>query len=1210
MTKESVHAWKKLLHWIAGSTALVLLILLSLHSLIPEIISRETVQEKIKTALSASIPGRVDFKTLEVSLLPLPEAVIRGGSLSLPGAAEFRVESAIIVPRVLSLLAGKVRIKRVQLYAPQISVILHNREKRVPFSLEELKKQISDGLNALSEKAYGMRIDLKKGTLHLSDRDGPLLSLQDLHGKADVSDDLRIALTSTASFSKKMQLDVRMNPAAFKGIAALTLSGVNPQLAIHRLLPDLRRYVGDSEGDVSLSLRINGQKDIRADVKSSFRQITLLSKGEKIPLVGIGMSSTLVLAEDRQEVVVNELKMERPRLALRGTLVFEKNPRNIILEISGSDMDMWPLRHAALTAAGQVSIIRDIFSYVRGGEVPFVTVRSRGASVEDLGRTENIFITSAIQKGNIYIPGPQLGFEEVNAECVISRGILEAKNVLATLGKTKVRDCKVRVGLKGRDVPLHIDAAFTADLAETKDLLRRVIKNQEFTREIDRVRRVEGKVAGRIVLGENTASLKPRIDLSALSFTADHQQVPFPITVTKGAFSYTDTLIGIKKLEGTLGRSSFKDITAELRTGDTASLQMSSGNIRIEQDEFFPWLKSLEGLKRPLESIRSMGGVMTLDVHHLSGPLENPGAWRFKLAGGIKDLTVDSSFWPEPVFLEKGMVTADEGRFSLKDFRANILDGRLVISGSHQGYTEDLTSQTEFDIRGEMGPRFLEWAAEFAGLPPQLSLKDPLTFEHAHIVLGKGAVLFEGKWKVRDGPDISASVLKDTKGLTIRDLIIMDADSEATLSADLRDKSFTLDFAGKLSPETLNKIIAGQKFRGGKIEGDFHTSFGSERPFSFQSLGKLDAKNISFPLKEGVPLAMKHLSIDGNGSRLSINSSSSLDGNPFSVHGTLNSTPRAIVVDMDFSADRIEWERIEETAKKLGKKEDRKTDKEWELPVEGSIRVKANSLSYGSYIVTPLNAEMALRRNALDIAINRSSLCGISFLGTVGVTPAALSMDLQLSAKDAEVEKALGCFDLAENEILTGTFDLNARVKAQGEKEDLLSSLTGDIELSARDGRIYREVSLLKIFDFLEVTQVLTGLPQMRQEGVAYKSITAKGEFGSGLLEMKEVVMDCPSLKIAAQGSVDLKKEVMDFGVLVCPFKRTNLIISKIPIVGGILGGGFASIPLKVTGDLSAPKVSSSPVSSVGAGLLGILGRTIQAPVKLFDPFVKGEKKK
>ncbi|MGD0885573.1 MAG: AsmA-like C-terminal domain-containing protein [Thermodesulfovibrionales bacterium] len=1208
MTKESVHKWKRFLSRSMGSIGVILIVLLALYFLFPKLIGLESIRAKIKARISQEIAGTMDFQKMDVSLFPQPRIVIDHAKFAFPGTAEGTIDSLIIYPRLFPLLAGKVTIARIQLEAPHVSLTVPARgiHSKIPFSASDIEEKLSLVLNTLASNAPDIAIAIEKGSIKITDPNRLLFSFQDLDGQIVLPPGrVSITLICSSNISKSISLGIRLDPKDFTCIGTLKLTGLKPQLIIPYFFPDALGHLGDSEGNLMLSFRMLGFKDLQAAVQGSFKDLTFLNKNERILLKGVGINGALALTNDKNEITLNELKLEYPRLTLSGALMFDKALQDFGLELTGSQVDVSSLRNVALSLAGKVPIVQDIFGYVRGGNASFITLRSHGASLKDLGKTESILVKGLMKGGEIFVPGPHLDFKEVNGDCIISKGILEGKHVEGNLGNSQVRDGKLRVGLTGRDAPLHIDAAVRADLAEARNILRRLIKDEPFLKEIDRIHAIHGEARGRIILGDSTTSVKPRLDLSEVSFTAEYQRLPFPLVIKEGQFIYDERQISVKKLGGTLGMSSFAELTGELRLGDTPYIVIPSGKVRIDQDEVYPWLKSFDAMKGSLEDIRSVRGVITLDTLHLEGPLQKPKEWHFMLSGKVEDIVLDGAFLPAAAFLKKGTVAASEERISLTDAHADILDASVVLSGAYQGYLRG-SRKTDMTFQGKMGPRSLQWTAKLADLPPQISLQHPITVEHAHIALEEGAVRFQGKLRVQRGLEIGADLLKHSKGLVINKLTIHDASSDAVLSIDLQDKTLKLAFAGNLNSETVNRIITEKEFPEGSIAGDFRTEIQREKPFRFTAQGKLRGENISLSLKQGVLLTIKNLSMDGDGNRLAVDSASlAVDNNPFSLQGSLKSTPEDLVVDMDLSTDRIEWGKIAKTLEAMGKTENSNT---WDLPVNGTLRLKANAFTYDKYSWMPLRADIAVHRNDVAIVVTRATLCGISSPGTLSVTPGGLSLDFQLTADNQELESTLECL-VADREIITGMFDLKGTVKAQGAKETLLNSLQGTVEFVAKDGRIYRDLSLLKVFDFLEINQILRGFSQMRQKGLEYQSIKAKGELKAGLLKVKEGIMDSSVMKIAAEGSADLKNEKVDFTVLICPLRKTDYMIKMIPIVGRILGGTLISIPLDISGDLKDPKVSYQPVSAVGSGLLGIIKRTIETPVKLFDPFLPGEKK-
>ncbi|MGQ9571168.1 MAG: hypothetical protein ACUVUQ_10100, partial [Thermodesulfovibrionales bacterium] len=147
--------------------------------------------------------------------------------------------------------------------------------------------------------------------------------------------------------------------------------------------------------------------------------------------------------------------------------------------------------------------------------------------------------------------------------------------------------------------------------------------------------------------------------------------------------------------------------------------------------------------------------------------------------------------------------------------------------------------------------------------------------------------------------------------------------------------------------------------------------------------------------------------------------------------------------------------------------------------------------------------------------------------------------------------------------------------------------------------------TVAKIFALLNVTEIFRGnLPDVTQEGFAYKSMSFKGQVKDGKLLLKEGVIDGSSMEIVCEGNIDFIEKKADLNLLVAPLKTVDFILRKIPLVRDITGRSLISIPVKVTGDLGNPDVNYLPLSSVGSGLLGIMERTIKLPVKIIQPFI------
>jgi hypothetical protein len=73
---------------------------------------------------------------------------------------------------------------------------------------------------------------------------------------------------------------------------------------------------------------------------------------------------------------------------------------------------------------------------------------------------------------------------------------------------------------------------------------------------------------------------------------------------------------------------------------------------------------------------------------------------------------------------------------------------------------------------------------------------------------------------------------------------------------------------------------------------------------------------------------------------------------------------------------------------------------------------------------------------------------------------------------------------------------------------------------------------------------------------------------------------------------------------LVSPLKTVDTIVKHIPIIDKIFQGTLIAIPVKVEGDVSNPKVTALSPSAFGSEAMGIIERTLKAPVKIVDPIL------
>jgi hypothetical protein len=324
----------------------------------------------------------------------------------------------------------------------------------------------------------------------------------------------------------------------------------------------------------------------------------------------------------------------------------------------------------------------------------------------------------------------------------------------------------------------------------------------------------------------------------------------------------------------------------------------------------------------------------------------------------------------------------------------------------------------------------------------------------------------------------------------------------------------------------------------------------------------------------------------------------------FTLSGDVTFSKEKLKLDLDLSAGNIDLDDLE---KVLGKRK-KGTEKRLDLSVEVNIRLKSESVKFQQYKWAPFVADISFGDGGAEVNIKKANLCGMDTPGVVKVSDNFVSLNIEPSFKGNEIESAFRCL-LNHDVRATGTFELYGRILARGRSEDLFKAMEGNIEFHAKDGRIDYALGLVRIVEFLNVTEIYRGkLPDLRKEGLSYDRITVRVALQKDKMIFKELTIDGASLEMAGQGEINLAEQTMDLNVLVAPLKTVDRIIKAIPLVRDILAGTLLTIPVKVQGDLRDPRVTPLSPSAVGTELLGMMKRTLGLPFNVMEPFVHRKK--
>ena len=1188
---------------IAGA-CLVLLVVLLLAA--PLLIDFEPIKAKVVAQFSKTVGGRVEARRIDLALFPRPSIILRQGVISIPERISGTFSALSVYPDFPACIHGRARISELVIEGADVQMSLP--ESANTAWLRQLSlKVVADGLSSLVAKASsvapGLVVSVKGGSFSLRGNK-PSFQLNEIDGRVSLQGErLKIEIACTSNVWMRASLTGWFTPAGQRGEASLRLTEMHLDSIARSFFPATEPRLEDASASLELKCGIDGAVSFTTQFSGAMAKATLRKGSQALALERVALKGELRYDGEKSVVSLIRLDSAYPELNVSGSLTFDSASSAVSLTLHSGEVRVESLVKPALFLGGHLDAVRSTFEILKRGRITGLSVASHGRSIRDLAKRENVVVTGAIAGGAISLPEKGLYLEGVNGRATISRGIIEGRDLEARLGSARGTQGLFRLDLKGEPVPFHVDIAVHADLAELPFYLRRLVQNEAFLKELDLIKDVSGAASGQLVLDGRPGGVEVGVDVTAFNLHALYRRLPYPLDLS-GGFSYDGRAasMAMRDISAQAGQSVFSRLSGQLSLGKEPYLSVTSGAATLLVDEIYPWLLSFKSIKGALQKIGSAKGMVTFDTLYARGPLFRPESWQFQVGGHVADVVVAPELLPAPIEVRGGSFEAGPEQLSLSGVGVRFQDASLTISGVLDRYIEGLDA-ADLSLQGEMGRASAERVFELVHLPHDLRVRPPFSLSQAHLAWRRrGGISLSADVGVSQGPSISLDALSEREELVISRLSIRDGKSEASLSFHLKGRVLDLTFKGSLAGPTVDALFEENDVLTGWIKGDLSAHIELDHPFSSVAHGMLHGAGMSYPWAAEGPVQITTFSLDAQDNRFTLDSSFLVSGHSLRTKGKVDFLPDGFSLDMDLSVNGFDLGRV--MAKPFGRQGE---EAFWSLPLEGTLRVESEYVSYGRFTWRPVRANINLGTHTIGIAITKADFCAIDIPGLVKVSPNGLDLRLTPKAKDQDLRKTLICLS-DFTDIVSGQFSLDGDVSGKGRAEALAGSLNGAMQFEAKNGRIDRYGLLSKIFTVLSPTGILR-IPELTKQGFSYHTVKATGELKEGKITVKEGLMDASSTDLMFNGEIDLIGRKIDATVLVVPFKTLDRIISFIPLVRYVLAGRLVAIPVRVTGDLDDPDVTPFSPSAVGAGLLDTVRRTLHLPFKLIQPLLPREKK-
>ncbi|MGD9250770.1 MAG: AsmA-like C-terminal region-containing protein, partial [Desulfobacterales bacterium] len=835
--------------------------------------------------------------------------------------------------------------------------------------------------------------------------------------------------------------------------------------------------------------------------------------------------------------------------------------------------------------------------------VPWISWRTEGISIGDLGVFRNMKLTGEMESGELYIPAADLPLTDVSGIADIVDGALSGMDASARNLKTTGRNGKLWIDFKPDNIPFFLE--IETHMKDVGDLPPRLIQwvgNAPVQEELKRLSGVQGEARGTLMLDSRRGEgLEVTVDVAQCRLAARYDRVPWEIAIDQGQVQYSEDRIAVDQMQGRIGDSTFATLKARVDFDRGSRLHIDALKASVDLKTLIPWLASLETLAPLADKYRVAGDKATITSLRLHGPFFSPGRWDYRLTSRIDHLSLEADMLPGPLQFRDTRLIADEKTLNIENTAMHMLDAD--VTGNGQSAFEGGQIQSfAIQFRGVVGHQVDKWLNDlFEEDADRYLTQTPLKITDTTFA-----------W-ARDQPFRLSADFTTSKGVQVilteewRPNIFrhgrynfIDGDTRAIVSLHRESDQMAVAFEGSLSSNTLSRVFRTKHFASGRLKGDFRAVIVPRQPGRSSANGHLRVVNVRLPptMDHQIHLSQLHLTAEDN--RLQIASAAFLvDDSWHTLEGEIELA--ADRYHLNLQHEGAYYELAVDEAAPSGD-EPTGLQKLLNQPIDGEIRSRLSALKWGDRRWIPLHTRTVLTPGRWTIEIDEAALCGIQTTGSVVLEPEKTTIDLQHDARDLALNSTISCM-FGKPDLVDGRFKLKGRLSGEAPLNELGRSLDGQFKFKAKDGRIYRFDMLGRILAAINLTELVRGKKSdLMGEGLAFRRIDIKAKLDDGILTVDEAVIDGASAEIAAEGELDLGHDEIDLIVLVAPLKTVDALIKFTPIVSTWLEGTLVSIPVRVSGDIHDPLITPMSPTAVGNRLFNLLKNTVQLPIKLVEP--------
>ncbi len=581
--------------------------------------------------LSRKVNAEVSFEAVKIRLFPLPCLELGRVNFNISDQGHIRIDRLSVYPKIGPLFRGDIKPFRIKLENPSSTVLMD----RIPFpekrpTLSLLKTYLDQGIKALEKILPGLTMEIVNGKIDLFDGEEQTRYFTGIYARLKLPPrKSRFEFRCRSGLWQELRLKGWFDSKTFTSDGRVSVQGLHVEDFPRGYMPFSSFGVSHVEGDFDLTYSIRGPEEFMGKFQGILSDCLLhKEKSAPVPFTCENFKGSFQFARSHAEVAFDRLVL--PFADVSGRYYLNRKTPSVSLEIEGNVSNVAKAREAALVVAGRFITTQKICDIIRDGEIPRFSFLDRADSHQGLKKVKNILIQGKMVRGNILTPKSDLDLTEVFGDVTLSKGVLDGKNLKARFGGSSGTEGTFAIGMtKDPDSPFYLETLVDADLSQLPPVLKKLIKNENINQELDLVKNVRGKGKGTLVLERHKGAIRPRVKADAFSLSGDYERVPWAIQLDGAEFSYVDSRMEIKGVNGAVGKTTIEGVTAQLDWQKAPWLICKGEKIRIFSDEIHPWIMTFKSIDPKAQAMEKIQGFFDLADFEIKGPLLKPGQWEF-----------------------------------------------------------------------------------------------------------------------------------------------------------------------------------------------------------------------------------------------------------------------------------------------------------------------------------------------------------------------------------------------------------------------------------------------------------------------------------------------------------------------------------------------------------------------------------------------------